>query len=154
MDDWNVLDDDEIVAATKALRRLLDGSRPGSAEFTLHHSSFLLAIDGDDDHLACRTHLQDDSHGLASKVHSGEHVLSLFGRTIDLPLDDVARKYDMLDILGEDVVLAHFFECMHCKNLLPLPNKRMESSQLSFEHPEAILHRAILGLKGGTTCAA
>src|SRR3972149_308870 len=38
MDDWNVLDDDEIVATAKALRRLLDGRRLGPAEFALHHS--------------------------------------------------------------------------------------------------------------------
>ncbi len=59
MDYWNVLDDDEVVAAAKALRRLLDGGRLGPAEFTLHHSSSLLAIYGDDDHLARWTHLQE-----------------------------------------------------------------------------------------------
>ena len=53
MDDGNVLDDDETVAAAKALRCLLVNGRLGPAEFTLHDSSLLLAIYSDDDHLAC-----------------------------------------------------------------------------------------------------
>lgn len=52
MNDWNVLDNDEIVATAKAFRRFLDGGRLGAAEFTRDHSLFLLAIYGDDDHLA------------------------------------------------------------------------------------------------------
>lgn len=51
LDNGNVLDDDEIVTAAKALRRILDGGRLSATEFTFHHSSFLLAIDGDNDHL-------------------------------------------------------------------------------------------------------
>lgn len=53
MDDRNVLDDDETVAAAKALRRFLANGRLSPAEFTLHGSSILLAIYGDDDRLAC-----------------------------------------------------------------------------------------------------
>jgi hypothetical protein len=71
-----------------------------------------------------------------------------------LPLDDFAREYDLLDVLDEDVILAHFFKCMNCKNVLPLSNKRTESSKLSVEHPEAILHWAVPVLKGGGACVA
>ena len=53
MDDGNVLDDDETVAAAKALRGLLANGRLGPAEFTLHNSSLPLAIYRDDDRLAC-----------------------------------------------------------------------------------------------------
>ena len=53
MDDGNVLDDDETVAAAKAFRRLLANGRLGPAELTLHDSSLLLAIYSDNNRLAC-----------------------------------------------------------------------------------------------------
>ena len=53
MDDGNILNDDKIVAATKAFRRFLVNGRLSAAEFTLHSFSILLTIDGDDDRLAC-----------------------------------------------------------------------------------------------------
>lgn len=45
----------------------------------------------------------------------------------------------MFDILGKDLILPHFFKCMNCKNILPIPNKRTESFQLALEHSEAML---------------
>jgi hypothetical protein len=39
MNDWDVLDDDELLATAKAFRRLLDGGCLSAADVALHHFS-------------------------------------------------------------------------------------------------------------------
>jgi hypothetical protein len=71
-----------------------------------------------------------------------------------LPLDDLTREYDILDVLVEDVILPHLFKCVNGKDVLALSDKRTESFKLSLEHPEAILCWAVPALKGGITRVA
>src|SRR3990170_8908691 len=149
MDDGNVLDDDETVAAAKALRRLLVNGRLGPTEFTLHDCSLLLTIYSNDDHLACCTRLQDDTYGFTRNVCPRENVFSLSSRTVNLSFDDSASEYDILDVFVQYVILTHFFERMNCNDILAVANKRSESSKLSLEHPEAILCWVKPALNGG-----
>ena len=45
------------------------------------------------------------------------------GRTIDLPLDNLARQDGILDVFVKDVVLPHLFKCMNCEDVLALSDE-------------------------------
>jgi len=123
MNRGNVLDHNETIATAKALRFLPGNGRLGSTKFTFHDSASFSR------YTVITTALPPVAIFKTTPTDSpppsglGRCICALWC-AVDLTFDDWAFEDNVRDIFVEDVILAHFFECVNCNDVLTAAKQR------------------------------